>query len=253
MGKSLGFSKEEFSVICDVFAIDRLVCFDAKEELILKENTVAEVYHQTLFQLCKKGYIVLAETDFVLSKEVKAIFSILKKCENVVSISTKDENVPGYCIYFSGEDDFVLMRGGTRTGEYVKIEMLSKDEFLTFLKESEVLLPETLWEDFPKIQAKRDIVGEQLIKFLKNGNLESAEELWEIPQVTSLFRVQNPRSGTKKCYLAVVKQPIQDRIVVINGENIQIVTYSEKRMLELLQEIQEKENGIGGCDCSQCE
>ena len=43
MGKSLGFSKEEFSVICDVFAIDRLVCFDAKEELILKENTIVKI------------------------------------------------------------------------------------------------------------------------------------------------------------------------------------------------------------------
>ena len=253
MGKSLGFSKEEFSVICDVFDIDKLVCFETEEESVLKENTISEVYHQLLFQLYKKVYIILEETDFVLSKEVKDIFSILKKCESVISISTKDENVPGYCIYFSGEDDFVLMRGGTRTGEYVKIEMLSKDEFLTFLKESEVLLPETLWEDFPKMQGKRDIVGEELRKFLESGNLENAEELWEIPQVTSLFRVQNPRSGTKKCYLAVVKQPIQDRIVVINGENIQIVTYSEKRMLELLQEIQEKENGIGGCDCSQCE
>lgn len=253
MGKSLGFSKEEFSIICDVFGINRLICFETEEELILEESTIAQIYYQTLFQLCKKGYIIFEETNFVLSKEVKTMFSILEKCENVVSISTKDEYVPGYCIYFSDEDDFVLMRGGTRTGEYVKIEMLSRDEFLTFLKESEVLLPETLWEDFPDMYTQHDMMGEQLKEFLESGNLENADNLWEIPQVSSLFRIQNPRNGKKKCYLAVVKQPIQDRIMVINEENIQIFTYTEKKMLELLQEVQEKKYGIGGCDCSQCE
>ena len=85
MGKSLGFSKEEFSVICDVFDIDKLVCFETEEESVLKENTISEVYHQLLFQLYKKVYIILEETDFVLSKEVKDIFSILKNRESILT------------------------------------------------------------------------------------------------------------------------------------------------------------------------
>ena len=253
MGKSLGFSKEEFSVICNVYDITQLVCFKAHENVNLQENAKNDTYNQILFQLYKKGYIMVGETEFVVSEEVKAIFSILKKSETVITISAKDESVPGYCIYFSDEEKFVLMRDGTRKGEYVKCELMNKEEFFSFLKDSEALLADTLWEDFSEKRRERDVIGEQLIEFLEKGNLESAENLWEIPQVNSLFRIQNPRSGNKKCYIAVVKQPIQDKIVIVNEENIRIFSYTEKKMMELFQEIQENENGIGRCNCSKCE
>lgn len=253
MGKSLGFTREEFSVICDAFEIWQLVCFDEQEDENSQESKEKDTYNQILFELYKKEYIMLEGEQFVVSDEVKTIFSILKKCENVVTVSTKDENVPGYCIYFSKEERFVLMRYGNRKGEYVKIELMDKEDFFIFLKDSEVLLPEISWEDVVEKRVDRDVIGEQLRTFLEIGNLAEAEQMWDIPQVSSLFRIFNPRTGKKKGYFAIVKQPIQDRIIAVNEENIEMFSYSQQKILELFQKIQENENGIGRCDCSQCE
>ena len=56
MNKSFGFSREEFSLLCNVYNIMELVCFEQKEGSVTENRTVDEIYHQTLFQLCRKEF-----------------------------------------------------------------------------------------------------------------------------------------------------------------------------------------------------
>lgn len=244
MSKSLCFSKEEISLLCASYKITELVCFQHQKENIREEETVTEKYHRTLFQLCKKEYIKATEEGFVVSEEVKAIFSILKTCDKVMTTSCKNENVPGYCLYFSDTSDIILMREGNRKEEYVKVELLNREEVSEFLKASGTLMEETVWEEFSEYQIEQEITGTQIKDFLKNGRLENAEKLWDLPEVISLFRIQEPQTALTLYYVALVKQPIQDRILLVDEEGIQVFTYSEKMVPDLVLKLWEEKNDI---------
>ena len=252
MSKILCFSKEEIALLCASYNITDLVCFENKEETVRDDETVIERYYRTLFQLCKKEYIKAAEDGFIVSEEVKAIFSVLKTSDKVMTTSCKDENVPGYCLYFSEDSDIVLMREGNRKDEYVKVEMLSKDEFSEFIRVSGTLMEETIWGEFSEYPVEQEIIGTQIVDFLQKGNLENAEKLWEMPQIVSLFRIQEPKTALAMYYVALVKQPIQDRILAVDAEKIQLFTYSEKMVLDLFLRIWEEKNDISRCVCSKC-
>lgn len=253
MSKSLCFSKEEISLLCASYHITDLVCFKNGEETVRNDETVIERYHRTVFELYKKEYLKAAENGFIVSKEVKAIFSVLKTCNKVMTTSCKDENVPGYCLYFSESPDIVLMREGDRKDEYVKAELLSKEEFFEFIKSSGTLPEETIWEEFAGYPAKQEMIGIQMKDFLQKGSLCNGEKLWEIPEVISLFRIQQPQTAFVMCYVALVKQPIWDRILMMDAEGIEIFTYSEKTVQDLFLRIWEEKDDISGCVCSKCE
>ena len=244
MNKSLCFSTEEFSIICHAYHITELVCFKQQTTPIVEDEAMAKQYHQSLFQLCKKGYLHVTEAGFQVSEEVKSIFSTLKNCDTVITIVCKEGTVPGFCLYFSGNSDAVVMREGSRKGEYVKAELLRKEDIAEFIKNSGILMEESIGNDLINNDKEYEIVGERLQEFLQYGDLETAEILCDMPEFVSMLRVQNPVTAFRLCYIALIKQPVQDRIIVVNEKEIQVFGYSENKVMELLQKMWEEENDI---------
>ena len=244
MSKSLCFSKEEFSVICHAYGITKLVCFEQKSNLNVNEDEILELYNQTLFQLYKKEYLDVTETGFMVSNEVKRIFSVLKKCDMVLTTFCREESVPGYCLYFSKNSEAVLMRAGSRVGEYVKVELLKDDEITEFIIASGVLLPDSIGADLSDVCADCEIEGVQLQEFLQSGDIESADNLSEIPEVVTLLKIQNPTTASKICYIALVKQPIQDYMMIVDDKGIQMVMYSINKVVEVFRKKWEDQNDI---------
>ena len=245
MNKSFGFSREEFSLLCNVYNIMELVCFEQKEGSVAENRTVDEIYHQTLFQLCRKEYINVEGSDFRVSEEIKGIFSVLKNSDLVVTTFCREEDVPGFCLYFSKNTGVVVMREGSRAGEYVKVELLKKGEAAEFIKTSGMLMMESMGTELSAECEVYEVVGVQLEEFLQWGDLETADSLRDIPEIVTLFKLQNPATALKTGYIALVKQPMQDKILVVDAEGIRHFAYSEHMVMELFQEMWEEENDIG--------
>lgn len=233
--KCFCFSKTEFAVMTMAYGIEKLVCFQEPEKEEWSPLQQSEEYNRAVFGLYKKAMLENSENGLKVSKEAKSIFSILKECRAVLTTETKNVAISGYCLYFGQNEDFIILRPGTRVGEYIKAERARKEELQEFLEESGILPEETISEKFLEDRQEFPIIGDTILQLLSQDNIKTSEHLRCLTEAETIMVLREPITGIEIACIGILHQPLQDKIIWMEGKEIKLFPYSIKKTMEVLE------------------
>ena len=228
-----------------LYDIKRLVCFKEQNNKEILLDYQKEEYNRTIFNLYKKNILEPTENGLKVSDEIKEIFFLLKNCHTMLTIETKIQAISGYCVYFGKKEYFVIMRPGSREGEYVKIEKLRKEYLKQFLTESNAVPEETISQEYLEYCKDFPLVGDEILNFLSQKGKKDWEKLYHIENTQTIIVAQEPATGKEIEYFAIIKQPMQDKILAINDTKSEVFSYSVKILSEVLENMLEVRHDIG--------
>ncbi|MBQ9991574.1 MAG: hypothetical protein IJP31_11660 [Lachnospiraceae bacterium] len=238
INKCIGVSKAQFSILASAYGIDHLFCFSDRRAQAGSVKEQREEYIISLFYLYKAGLLTWGKDSLVPTGEIGEMFSLLRNCKRILVVECKDRSIPDLCLYFSAGEEFVLLRAGTREDEYVKMEKCERKGLQRILEESGMLPEPDSTEVFRENRREHELVGEEAILFLKEEK-KDIRKLKEIPQTEVIFTIRDGKSSLEQGCLALLHQPIQDKVILINGNKEEIFPYSLSRIMESIQKMLE--------------
>lgn len=235
--KYIGLSYLEYQVVLLSFGITGLLCFE--EDLSKYENvSQQELYNMGLASLYNRKLIINNGDSFEFSEEISAGFRILKNCKKILCADLINDSI--CCIYFDGGEMFVVIEPGNREGEYAKMSVQGLCELEDFLKENSYIKESSSINDVIDFSMNLPVEGKKIESFidsLQNGLIKDFAQIKELEDVSVLLTVHDRNLADYKYYIAVIEQPIQDKLLVYGDGKVTLDNYSDREMMALINNL----------------
>ncbi|MBE5881923.1 MAG: hypothetical protein E7289_06435 [Lachnospiraceae bacterium] len=226
-GKSICLTKMEFDILASAMGLQKMVCFQAKEEVEMTE-TPQERYNRSVFALHKRGILIPDKEGFLIQESVEDIFRTIKACKVILTADSNLEEASQACLYFDDET-VVTAVPGTRKDEYIKMSCSDIRGFGRIIMERGFLLEEMLPEGLRELQADEELYG------ISTEQLEKAKDVEELLGLQGVKTVFTIYQGEKRSFVGIIGQPLQDKIFIKEDKEVAIKTYSIRVLEETLE------------------
>lgn len=233
--KIIGLTRMEFYILANAAGIRKLVCY--RNEDIQKEPEInQEEYNRAIFSLYKRGLLLSTGENFTMQEEINKVFLSLRKSRQIAGVESNRENAGQVCMYFC-DHFFVAVMPGIREEEYVRISVHKTENLEEFLSEKGLLPDDTLSEELLEAQKDEMLVGagpEELERAGKEGRL------LQVPGVETVFAMYS--EDRQDGYIGILRQPLQDKIVVLYGDVTEVISYSAGKLADILRTYWERKS-----------
>lgn len=219
--KVTGVSREEFAVLASVCGIRRLTCLEAKTGQLWNGKERQREYNRAILGLTRKGILSCSQKGLVMEADWVRFFGLLREAHRVWSIYTPKRELPNLCLYPGEEGDIPLLREGAHEQEYLRLQLIPTTQVEELLT-GEGYFPLSLPEEWGSRQKNHDLWGEQLRTILKEGGQYDRERLLSLSETETVLECRKADDGSVVCRAVIVRQPLQDKLLWFQGDEIAI-------------------------------
>lgn len=232
------FNIREFEVLLSAFRINSLPRF--KYEGQLNSQDVQQEYNVGVFELYKSGAISQENGCWNVDEEISKIFKILKATKYYITIISNREEIPEYLLYISGKQQFIAAQPGNQKGDYVKMRLYPYEEMSIFLSESGALMSDVFINDF--VNEQEFLPLENKMQDFTDKNAEPDEkELLQLQNIETVITVTKRDSQEKIAVIGILKQTLQDKLILWTKHGKKVDLYSNKKITALIKSVCEEE------------
>lgn len=237
------FNIREFEVLLSAFEIQSLPRFKYEEQL--NPQYAQMDYNIGVFDLYKSGAISQENGCWKVDSEIGDIFKILKETKYYITIICKNEEVPEYLLYISDTHQFVVAQPGNQNGEYMKMQLFHYEDLSVFLEESGALLSDIIMDNFVENQEFLP-VEDEVKDFISKDMKTDEESLLSLKNIETIITVTNRDSLEKTAVIGILKQTLQDKLILWTQDEKRLDLYSNNKIVEMMKLILEgKKDDIG--------
>ena len=220
--KITGLSLLEYQVLADAFHIGEMFCYQFDEERIEKED-LQSLYNKAIFTLYQRHALKVDEEGMHVDEEIRMFFQILQRCEKVLVIEQPNDGKAPCCLYLSTDQRIAGVLPGKREDEYIRFFITDEDDVAEVLKDLDLIVWGVLTEGLEESCEDIPFTGELSEGVLNHDRLEKAKD------VVILYDLADAVQKRIMSSFCVVRQPIQDKLIILEGTEVQIEPYSPDR------------------------